>query len=259
MRPAAPIRHTVGFLLVVALGHGVASVPIAAQVIRSYEALDREAGERFYATLGLSLDASGGNVEYAEFEFSGATGYRGERHFLRLYPSLRFRRDDGETLEEERSAHLRHSYAFTERLRSFAFVQYQSDVALDLERRFLIGGGLRRRLVGLEGGGVDLGLGVMWEEERTTTEPEAEDFRGANLLVANGTAGAVDVNFTGFFQPRLDDWADHRVAASGTAAVPLGEVWTLTVSARWRRDSRPPPEVERDDYGIVVGLRFSID
>ncbi len=235
------------------------AAPLAAQVIRSYEALDRDAGDRFYTTLGLSLDASGGNVEYTEFEFSGATGFRGERHFVRLYPAIRFRRNDGVTLEQERSAHLRHTYALTERLRTFSFVQYQSDEALDLERRFLVGGGLRRRLIDLAGGGVDLGIGVMWEEERTATEPEVEDFRGANLLVANGSAGSVDVNFTGFFQPRLDDWDDHRVAASGTAAVPLGSAWTLTVSARWRRDARPPPDIERDDYGIVVGLRFSID
>jgi hypothetical protein len=233
--------------------------PLAAQVIRSYEAMDRDAGERYYATLGVSLDASGGNVEYTEFEFSGATGFRGERHFVRIYPAVRFRRNDGVTLEEDRSAHLRHSYRFGDRLQSYSFVQYQSDAALDLERRFLVGGGLRQRLITLADGGVDLGLGVMWEEERTTTEPEVQDFRGANMLVANGSAGAVDVNFPGFFQPRLDDWGDHRVAASGTAAVPLGSAWRLTVSARWRRDSRPPPTVERDDYGLVVGLRFSID
>jgi hypothetical protein len=261
-----PGARRLATVLVVALGMGLpcvqagpAAVPLAAQVIRSYEALDRDAGERFYTTLAASLDASGGNVEYTEFEFSGATGFRGERHFVRLYPAIRFRRDDGITLEEERTVHLRHSYAFTERLRSFSFVQYQSDAALDLERRFLIGGGLRRRLVTLSDGGVDLGLGVMWEEERTTSDPATEALRGANLLVANGAAGAVDLNFTGFFQPRLADWADHRVAASGTVAVPLGSAWALTVSARWRRDSRPPADVERDDYGVVVGLRFSID
>ena len=249
----AAVKAVVSGVLLLAPGSA------SAQVIRSYEALDRDAGERFYTTLALSLDASGGNVEYTEFEVSGASGFRGERHFLRFYPAVRFRRDDGVTLEEERSAHLRYTYALTDRLRTFSFVQYQSDAALDLERRFLVGGGLRRRLVDLEGGGLDLGLGVMWEEERTTNEPEANDFRGANLLVANGTAGSVDLNLTAFFQPRLDDWDDHRVAASGTAAVPLGSAWALTVSARWRRDSRPPGGVEPDDYGIVVGVRFSID
>lgn len=237
----------------------MAAQPAAGQVIRSYEALDRTAGDGWYATLGLSVDASGGNVEYAEADVSGALGYRGDRHFVRLYPSLRIRREDGDTREEERSAHLRHSYRFTERLASYGFLQYQTDAALDLERRVLAGGGLRTRLVQLEGGGVDLGLGVMWESERTPVEGEVTDVRGANLLVANGSAGAVELNFSGFFQPVLSDWADHRVAASGTAAVPLGSGWSLTVSARWRRDSRPPAAIERDDYGMTVGLRFSID
>lgn len=253
-------RGTVVLLAALLGGLLVASVrPAAGQVIRSYEALDREAGDEWYATLGLSLDASGGNVEYAEADASGALGYRGDRHFVRFYPSLRLRREDGDTREEERSAHLRHSYRFTERVASYSFVQYQTDAALDLERRVLAGGGLRTRLVDLEGGGVDLGLGVMWEAERTPVEGEVTDVRGANLLVANGSAGVVDLNFAGFFQPVLSDWADHRVAASGTAAVPLGAGWSLTVSARWRRDSRPPVEVERDDYGMTVGLRFSVD
>jgi len=239
----------------------VASTPDSAhgQVIRSYEALDREAGEGWYATLGLALDASGGNVEYAEADISGAWGYKGDRHFVRLYPSLRLRREDGDTREEERSAHLRHSYRFTERLRSYSFLQYQTDAALDLERRVLVGGGMRTRVVELDDGGIDVGLGVMWESERTPVEGEVTDVRGANLVVANGSAGAVDLNFAGFFQPVLSDWADHRVAASGTAAVPLGAGWSLTVSARWRRDSRPPVEIGRDDYGMTVGLRFSID
>ncbi len=248
-----------GLAALVTVCVATAPAPATAQVIRSYEALDREAGEGWYATLGLAFDASGGNVEYAEADISGAGGFRGDRHFIRFYPSLRLRREDGDTREEERSAHLRHSYRFTERLRSYSFLQYQTDAALDLDRRMLVGGGLRTRVVELEGGGVDVGLGLMWESERTPVEGEVTDVRGANLLVANGSAGAVDLNFAGFFQPVLSDWADHRVAASGTAAVPLGAGWSLTVSARWRRDSRPPVDVERDDYGMTVGLRFSVD
>lgn len=247
-------------LTLLALGAGSApcAVPLHAQVIRSYEALDQAAGEGWYTTLALSMALSGGNVEYTEFDASGALGYRGVRHFVRFYPTFRIRSQQGSRIDDERAFHLRHSYAFTERLRSFAFVQHQSDLALSLDRRVLVGGGMRGRVVPLSGGGVDVGLGVMWESERVTGEAVRTDVRGANLLVANGKAGTVDLNFTGFYQPLLSDWSDVRLAGSGTAAVPLGSALALTVAVRWRRDTDPPPGVQREDYGFTVGLRFGV-
>lgn len=248
----------VGWALALAALALPTSTPAVAQVIRSYEALDRAAGEGWYTTVGLSLALSGGNVEFTEVDASGAVGFRGERHFVRLYPAWRVRSQEGRRIDDERAVHLRHSYTFTEALRSFAFVQYQSDLALALERRVLVGGGLRTRLVALEGGGVEVGLGAMWESERVSGEGERIDVRGANLLVANGKAGSVELNFTGFHQPLLDDWSDVRLAASGTAAVPLGSALALTLAARWRKDTDPPQGVAREDYGLTVGLRFSV-
>lgn len=237
----------------------VRPAPLQAQVIRSYEALDQAAGDRWYATMGLSLDASGGNVRYTDIDASAAAGYRGERHFARLYPEYRIRSQEGTRQQDVRTLHLRHSYSFRDDLRSFAFVQYQSDLALELDRRFLVGGGMRRRILTLTEGGVELGIGAMWEAERVVGQDDDTDFRGANLLVANGKSGSVELNFTGFYQPRLDNWADVRLALSGTAAVPLGSSLSMTVALRWLLDTDPPPTVQREDYGITVGLRFSVD
>ena len=49
-----------------------------------------------------------------------------------------------------------------------------------------------------------------------------------------------------------------RLSGSGTAAVPLGSALALTVAARWRRDTDPPPGVLEEDYGLTVGLRLSV-
>lgn len=255
-RPSGAALLPLPVAVVAALAWGTA---LHGQVIRSYEALDQAAGEAWYTTLGFSLDASGGNVDYTELDVSGAVGYRGERNFVRLYPAYRVRSQDGARQEDEKSLHLRYSHLFSEVLRSFTFVQYQSDLALELDRRLLVGGGMRRRVVELEGGGVDVGLGVMWESERVVDRDTENDWRGANLLVVSGRAGDVDLNFTGFYQPRLDNWADVRLAGSGTAAVPLGSRLALTVAARWRKDTDPPAGVLEEDYGVTVGLRFSVD
>lgn len=259
--PAVP---TVPFLsvlfLLLPVLPGAHSTPASAQVIRSYESLDRRAGEEGYGTFGFTFDGKTGNTEYTEFDLSGAVGYRGEKTWIRFYPTYSIRRSGSETEEHDRSAHLRHSYFFGARTRSFAFVQIQADESLHIRRRFLVGGGLRRSLVVTDGtGGIDLGAGVMYEKEEIEAGGNASVFRGTNMVVVNGSAGPVAVTLTGFFQPLLDNWRDHRVSAAGSAAVPLGTRWDLEVSLAWRRDSRPPPGVERNDAGITVGLRFAVD
>lgn len=249
--PPAPLLPLLLFL---------ASAPGEAQVIRSYESLDRRVGEDAYATFGFTLDAKAGNTEYTEFDLAGAVGYRGEKNWIRFYPTYNLRRSGSRTEEHARSAHLRHSFFFDPRTRSFAFVQIQADESLEVQRRFLVGGGLRRSLVVREGGGgIDLGVGVMYENERIETGEEESVVRGTNLLVVNGSTGPVALTLTGFFQPLLDDWADHRVSAAGSAAVPLGTRWDLEISLNWRRDSRPPMGVEPNDAGITVGLRFAVE
>ena len=251
-----PIARTLSPLLLLLAW---TAAPVHAQVIRSYESLDRAAGEAGYATLAFGFDGSLGNTEKAEFDLSGAVGYRGDRHWLRLYPSYLITRVGGETTEHERAIHLRHSYRLSGALSTYAFVQLQADESLDLDRRLLVGGGVRRRLLVLEGGGLDVGVGAMWEEERITGGLRERTLRGANLMSVTGSAGVVALTLTGFYQQAMDDWGDYRVAFSGSAAVPLGAGWAMDMSMRWRRDTRPPVEVERDDAGISIGLRFAVN
>lgn len=228
-----------------------------AQVIRSYESMDRSAGERYYATADVSLDGSGGNADYVDLELSGALGFRGVSHWLRLYPSYHLKRSDGRDFVLERSAHLRHSYFLTPRTRSYAFVQVQTDRSIDLERRTLVGGGVRRRFIELGGGGVDVGVGVMFERERVKGERGRSSLRGANLFSVYGDAGSVSLSGTGYVQPVLDEPGDHRLAVVLGATVPLGSILSLNVSTHWRRDSRPPPAIEKDDVGMSLGLRLT--
>jgi hypothetical protein len=230
-----------------------------AQVIRSYESMDRSAGQGRYATLALSADVNTGNVDFVDLDLSGALGFRGQKHWIRFYPAYRIRRSEGDTKVHERSAHLRHSYVFTARTRTFAFVQIQADRSLELDRRFLVGGGVRRQIIELGEGGVDLGVGLMFEEERLSNGDERSDLRGANLLSVYGSAGTVALSGSGFFQPVMSDWGDHRVAVELSATAPLSIRLSVEISARWRRDSRPPQQVEPDDGGVRVGFRFSVD
>jgi hypothetical protein len=62
-----------------------------------------------------------------------------------------------------------------------------------------------------------------------------------------------------FFQAVLSELSDHRVSMLTAATVPVSSQLELGVSGYWRRDSRPPPDVEADDAGIRFVLRFTAD
>jgi hypothetical protein len=107
-------------------------------MIRSYESLDREVGVDCYATFSFGVDGAVGNTEGVDTDFSGAFGYKGDTHWIRVYPAHRLKRSGGKNVIRDRSIHLRHSFIFSDRTRTFAFVQLHAAESLKLERRFLV-------------------------------------------------------------------------------------------------------------------------
>ena len=233
--------------------------PGQAQTVRSYESLDRSAGEDGYATAVFLFDGAIGNAEYLDTDFSGALGYRGESHWLRVYPAYRVKRSNGNRVIDTRSVHLRHSLFLTDRSQTFAFVQLQSEKAIDLDRRFLLGGGIRYQLFSLGTGGVDLGVGVMLDEERRTGQDTRSDLRGANFVSVYGDAGAVRLSGTTYFQPVMTDWGDHRVLVTISAIVPLVSHLSVDVAGSWRREVPSPGGIETNDAALRVGFRLDLN
>ena len=227
--------------------------------IRSYESLDRSAGEAGYATALLAFDGAVGNTDYLDTDLSGAVGYQGNTHWVRVYPAYRVKRSNGIRVVDTRSAHLRHSLFLTERSRTFSFIQLQAEKAIDLDRRFLVGGGIRYQLFSLGDGGVDLGVGLMFEEERRKDADPRTDVRGANFITIYGDAGRVRLSGTTYFQPIMSDWEEHRILATASAVIPLVSNLSLDVSGSWRREAPPPRGIETNDASLRVGFRIDVN
>ena len=214
-------RLSVGVLVVPVIL--LSPVSAGAQVIRSYESLDRSAGDDYYATAAFLVDGATGNSDFVDMDVSGAVGYRGEAHWVRFYPTYRLKRSEGENIVHDRSAHIRHSFFIGERTRTFAFVQVQAEESIGLDLRFLAGGGIRYRLARFDSGGVDVGVGLMLDEERRVDADAKTNVRGANFLSVHGNVGVVNLTSMTYFQPACSDWSDHRVQVLLSGIVtPLG-------------------------------------
>lgn len=231
---------------------------IDAQVIRSYEGLDRNAVDGWFTQTELSMDGRTGNTDYLDLSVTGGLSYRetAPGHWLRIYPSSRIRHSENESVLREWAAHLRHSYVVSDETRTFAFVQIQADRSIDLDRRLLFGGGIRRQIVRLEDGGLDIGLGLMLEDEILASGETETAPRGANLLSACGGAGIVRLLATGYYQPVISNFGDYRVSVDAEAGIPVSDYSHFVGFFGWRRDSRPPPDIGADDTGFGFSIRF---
>ena len=255
--PHSQLRTTAVVVVIVLIT--LAPTSVGRAQVRSYESLDRSSGEQGYMTAVVAFDGAVGNADYIDTDLSGALGYRGESHWVRVYPAFRLKQSSGERVVDTRSVHLRHSLFLTERSRTFSFVQWQKETAIELDRRLLVGGGLRYQVVSLGAGGVDLGLGVMLEEELRTDADAQTDLRGANFVSVYGDAGTVRLSGTTYFQPIMSDWSEHRVLLTMSAVVPLVKYLSLDLSGSWRREVPSPKEIEANDASLRVGLRVELD
>ncbi len=223
--------------------------------------------------MGAQLDFAGtgsvsaGNTRVAQASVSAGAAYRAARHWVRLFAGADYlQQRGGERLVDNRYVHLRYSYFLTRRWRTFHFVQVQSNARLLLERRVLVGSGVRRRLAAGAGGRVDAGVGAMLEWERLDASRLApgERARERTTRLDGIVAGTLDlrpgVSATEvlYFQPRLRAPADYRVLSDAGLDVAVAHGVGVQLSLEWRRDSRPPADLRPDDARLLAGVTLSL-
>lgn len=240
------------------------AAPAPAQVILNVErGLDVEPEGR-HLSLEAGADLRRGNEELVDLRAAAVGGYRAPRHWIRLLAGGEVVRTDGDDVARSGTVHLRYNWIFGERWRTFHFAQVQSNRVLALDRRTLLGSGIRT--VALDAGRhrLEVGAGLMYEEERLEETDLAPDER-ARTEVVRATSLAV-YRFTvregarlqavTYYQPRPDEPDDFRLLQDLSLAVDLTRRLALELTAEWRHDSRPPTGIEKSDLALVTGLRL---
>jgi len=124
----------------------------------------------------FGLDA--GNTDAIELNSGLVLGHRRTSgHWLRVFGGVDLTDEEGAERETDLYLHLRYNHQLTERLKTFHFVQLQDNRTGWLRERWLVGSGLRLRV--MDGvAKLDLGSGAMFEAE----ELDAGQFVGERLL-----------------------------------------------------------------------------
>lgn len=261
--PAVPVLGLLSGLLT---GIVVGALPsqAMAQTILNVERLQPGDVDRWHWGVEGALSVSQGNTEYVDVLAGVVVGHRWPRDWLRAFTGLDYRSETGEGLENDRYLHVRYNHWLSEQWQTFHFVQLQGSRANLLQRRVLLGSGVRRRLV--DGTTtLDLGTGAMYEAEDLDADRvtgghpvESRVWRMANLaVVTRRLTESVRLIGVGYVQPELAAFEDFRTLTDLSLLISLTESVDLAIRGEWRHDSRPPREVEPDDLVLRTGFTVS--
>ncbi len=238
----------------------------SAQAILNVEALQADESEEIHAEVSGRLRWAEGNTDIFQFGGDLGIGVLGERHWIRGYAGLEHLEKNEKNILDNRYVHIRYNYRFSDRFRTFHFLQVQANENLFLNRRFLLGSGLRYRLLGGAGSRLEVGSGLMFEAERLDEdrlepgeEADTEAVRMANLVVGSGPIGEGNRWVTVvYYQPNVKGFEDYRLSGEVGLVVKVVSALDLNVSLTWRHDSRAPTGLDEDDVGLRTGVTYHI-
>lgn len=258
------LRPTVGFLILVVGAPGLIPTGADAQTILNVERLQPDEVEGWHWGVEGSFSLSDGNTEYVDLLAGVALGHRWQGHWIRVFAGLEYLTEGGSKSEHDRYLHVRYNHNLSERWKTFHFLQLQASHASLLQRRTLLGTGLRVRLLGGTGT-LDVGTGAMYEAEDLdggrlvgSHPEESRQWRMANLVVATRPlTESVRLIGVSYIQPDLGELDDVRLLTDLSLLVSLTENVDLTIRGEWRHDSRPPENVGPDDVVVSTGFAVS--
>lgn len=195
-----------------------------------------------------------------------------DRRFLspkRLYllvADYDFQESSGERSVNRGFVHLRGTWMQSPRFGWEGFGQLETDEFIRLDRRSLLGAGVRYGVFQRERATMFIGQGVMGEWERIDEQatagalfdPDRNTIRLTSYLVVRRESrdGRVELSGTIYVQPAIDDFGDYRILQQSRLSTALTESWSLTVQLNLRHDSEPEFDVDETDLELSTGFGF---
>jgi putative salt-induced outer membrane protein YdiY len=153
---------------------------------------------------------------------------------------------------------LKYDYFFTKKFYGFLAVEFLKDRFADLDLRTIVGPGAGYQLWDDPVKSLFFEAGVTYFHDDRIGNPDKE-------WVAARLAGNFRyrlfkiITFADLIEayPSLTYGGEYTLRNEASLTSPLGASWSLKLSNIWRRDSDPPPGIERDDFTWILGLQYS--
>lgn len=177
-----------------------------------------------------------------------------------------FQESSGDRSVNRGFVHARGTWMLSPRFGWEAFGQLETDEFIRLDRRSLLGGGIRYGVFQRERATMFIGQGLMGEWERidedaaadATFDQDRNTVRFTSYLVVRRQSRDERVELAGtlYVQPAVDDFGDYRILQQSRLSTALTENWSLVVELNVRHDSEPEFDVDETDVELSTGFGF---
>ena len=248
----------------------ISSNYLCSQSIVNTEKLFSDNEEGFAASSELMGSAISGNANVILVEYSLNFRYKWKKNNLKLLSGGEYIREDQADVSNNLFGQLRYNYHFNSKNRLVSLYQLQYNKVLLLNRRQLLGIGLRHRLFEIGSDSTskfnaDFTLGVMQEEEQLNAETlqvgEKNYTNYTRSMLSMVMSIKLSENFTfintTYLQQHLKDLTDYRLFNEINLMFSINKWMTLSCDLEIRYDSEPPSSLKSKDFNTNLGLLFS--
>lgn len=218
---------------------------------------------RFVLKSDLLFDYSNNNGNYlSQFTANVSTQLK-SKDLKRIYMfigSYNTERSKEKDFQNSHFLHLRFNQKITNVFRFETFVQNQYNALLSINRRELIGAGLRFKFISTPTVKAYFGNAYMYEHERID-DSDSEFYNNRNSsyvsFTMNFVKSKISLTETLYFQPKYSDISNHRVFQQLQAQFPISTYLSFTAQFTYFYNSYVP-EISRD-YSSDLSLGLSIN
>ncbi|HRW99241.1 MAG TPA: DUF481 domain-containing protein [Cyclobacteriaceae bacterium] len=204
-----------------------------------------------------------------EITFVGLTAtsdvvYLSKKHAYISINNVHYNKATGGPLSSNGYSHLRTNFLRKQKFSYESFLQVQYDDGRNMPFRFLIGGGLRLRVLESAGTNVHLGLGAMQEMERWKSFVDNDPIIEKNILKTSDYIGITtklseQVNFhlIAYYQGGMDTQADvfrNRISGDFQLQVMITDRLSMTTSFSCQYEDKPIIPIKKTVYSVTNGL-----
>ena len=231
--------HLLVAVLVTSLGYS--------QTILNSESLLNHSADKLTTLLNLSLNWESGNENtFATFN-QILVGTKKEKQLWRLIIGHDYEDDEGEIVANDWSGQLRLNHYVNAKNSIYGFVQAQNIRVLQMNHRFLVGGGYRHSLFMKESQYFDLAAGLFYEDEEYPKLQTSKLRFNINGFVRVKIFEKLFFNCVSYFQVNTKDTSDIRLFVEPKINFELDK-FTLSIVGQNRYNSTPYLLNKKNDF-----------
>lgn len=231
------------------------------------ELIRKEYGDvKSFYQLDASILSVSGNSEHTKFSLGGRVDRFEDKYYFFMSSQSVYDKGKKEVLTNRAFLHLRFVYYLSDIFLPEMFLQNNFDKSILLDKRYLVGVGLREQILNINPVAdslakllIAVGTGVFWEYEDLSTYPYEKTMLRSNIyLNVNWQFNPLfSLLVTGYLHNSLKEIEDYRILSDAGLKIKITKNLGFNFTLHYLYDNEPNGDLKRADLEILNSLSIN--